>query len=611
MKKVKSRKFQDLIVLVITLLFAVPAFAENPRNHIDFWKKTYGELSSKDDPRVEKAQKIFQRVLNAAGKRPGVVPRLIIIKDDSLLASAIPDGSIILAKGVLDICYKDPARGDDRLAFILGHEIAHQLKDDFWHMKFFQAIELSGEKNLKNNIALKEVKDIAKSTDKMLAKELQADEHGIIYATMAGFNTRAIITEEDRVNFFEEWVKTLDRTRIPGVHKDPTHPGPEHRAEAVKARLRQVLDKTEFFNLGLLFYQTGDYKRAVLFFSDFLRFFPGREVYHNLAASYHQIALKYYRKWKKKEQKMPFKLSISIDPETRAKKISLRGRDASAGSEELFKKNIGKSIEYYNSAISQDPSYKLSYNNLASAYIIKGEFYKAIGTLQDALKIDPRFSEALNNLGVAFFYIDSPGKAMENLDRAREIDPSYNAPLFNLGKIAYEEKKVTEAKEYWTAYMKLDSTSPWANSIRQVFSLSNVKKPLKSSGIEGVENIDDLEAGTYIDEIPKSWGGPKKTRDISIQANPFRMAVYNNNVMTLSQEDSDLEEPILLVSTLEGYKGKSLKGIILGSREKEVLSKYGAPSKVLNTTRGKSWVYENPGIAFQVREGKVLSWLLF
>ena len=33
-------------------------------------------------------------------------------------------------------------------------------------------------------------------TDKVLAKEIQADEHGIIYAAMAGFNVNAIISNE-------------------------------------------------------------------------------------------------------------------------------------------------------------------------------------------------------------------------------------------------------------------------------------------------------------------------------------------------------------------------------------------------------------------------------
>lgn len=117
-----------------------------PKERMAHWVATYGEVSPTADARVQRAHEIFQRLLYAAGKRPGVVPRLLITARDPLdiaLPIAIPDGSIILSKKVLERCYRDTRWGDDRLAFILGHELAHQLKDDFWHMQFFQALELS------------------------------------------------------------------------------------------------------------------------------------------------------------------------------------------------------------------------------------------------------------------------------------------------------------------------------------------------------------------------------------------------------------------------------------------------------------------------------------
>jgi len=42
-------------------------------------------------------------------------------------AIALPDGYIIIASQTLDICYKNVSKeiGDTRIAFILGHELAH------------------------------------------------------------------------------------------------------------------------------------------------------------------------------------------------------------------------------------------------------------------------------------------------------------------------------------------------------------------------------------------------------------------------------------------------------------------------------------------------------
>jgi tetratricopeptide (TPR) repeat protein len=598
-----------MLILSVLLMLGYSAWAsENPKDHIDYWQKNYDELLPKDDPRVEKAQRIFNRVLNAAGRRPGIVPRLFIVKTDAAyipLAFAIPDGGIIISKKVLDICYKDPKRGDDRLAFILGHEIAHQLKDDFWHQRFFQAVMLSKEKNPSPSTKklLEEVKSVVGMTDKVLSKEIQADEYGIIYASMAGFNTRSIITEDESVNFFEYVASAMDPDHIKGVHKDATHPSPAKRSESVTARLKQVLDKVDLFNLGLLFYQSGNYEKAILFFSEFLRFFPSREVYHDLAASYHQLALSYYKDWKKDKQEIPFKLSVAIDPETRANKIVLKGGGGD-DPEQLFKLNIEKAIQYYTTAISQDSSYVMAYSNLGSALIIKGEVYKAIGILKDALKLKPDLSDILNNLGVAFFYAENTRKAVENLKKANKLSPRYNDPLFNLGRIAYEEKKEAEAKQYWLAYLKLDPYSPWADLARATISLTKTATPSQPVGPE--ERTMRLEVGASEDNIPPGWGKPIRSKEISIEEYPFKVSFYNNGFMTLSQDDE-----IQMIAALGNCQEKTSRGIALGEVEETVLASYGSPTKVLNMNQGESWVYEYEGIAFRFVDKKVAAWMLF
>jgi Zn-dependent protease with chaperone function len=103
-----------------------------PRERIEDWRK-YQELTRAADPRADKAHSIFKRLLQVAGTRPDVVPQLFITASDPwdiALPIALSDGWIVLSKGALDICYRDPARGDDRLAFVLAHELAHLLNDD-------------------------------------------------------------------------------------------------------------------------------------------------------------------------------------------------------------------------------------------------------------------------------------------------------------------------------------------------------------------------------------------------------------------------------------------------------------------------------------------------
>ena len=396
----------------------------------------------------------------------------------------------------------------------------------------------------------------------------------------------------------------MDPENIKGAPKDSTHPSPKQRAEIVRARLKQILEKVELFNLGVIFYQSGNYQRAILFFSEFLRFFPSREVYHNLASSHHQIALRNYREWKGEELAMPFKLSLAVDPETQASKITLKPRGGiSISPEELFKEHIEKAIQYYEIAISQDPSYILSYNNLGCAFLMKGEPEEAIARFKKALRLKSDFKEAINNLGVALFYDEKPNKAKEALTEASRFDPTYNPPLFNLGKISHEGKKEDEARKYWSAYLQLDPKSPWANAIRKTLSFPDQQAPPPMG--KTTEKILGLKIGDYDDEFPKGWK-KLQTKDIPLEEEPYRLITYNNRVMTLSQKDE-----IKLIVTLDGFEGKTVKGIALGSSEKDVISAYGAPAQVLDMTQGASWVYGQQGITFRLRNGKVVAWVLF
>jgi hypothetical protein len=176
---------------------------------VDYWRAKYQELTPAEDVRAARAQTIFQRLVQVAGKRSGIIPQLFIAARDPwdiALPIALPDGSIILSRGVLDICYREPAWGDDRLAFVLAHELAHQLNDDFWHMRFFQAFEAATppgwSPSQSSPTVLADMRRTTSDTEAILARELRADERGILYAVVAGFNPHAIVTADRSVNFF-------------------------------------------------------------------------------------------------------------------------------------------------------------------------------------------------------------------------------------------------------------------------------------------------------------------------------------------------------------------------------------------------------------------------
>ena len=608
----RRQSYIRLLGLAVAALWLIrlPSFAaEDPQNRIEHWQQGYGELRPQDDPLAKRAHTIFERVRHAAGTRPGIVPRLFITKTNPFNVSlpiAIADGWIILSKGAIEICYRDAARGDDRLAFVLGHEIAHQLKDHFWHLRFFQALAASEARAPQDSKVWGEVRRIASGTEEILAKELEADEHGIVYAALAGFDPSAIVADSDGRNFFEEWVQALDPRRIAGVQTAPTHPTSQQRAATIKTRLQQVAEKVELFTWGLRFYEAGDYERAISAFKEFLRFFPSREVYHNLAASHHQLALQYYRLWKPQEAILPFKLSLTVDPVTRAAGTQESFTDGSA--QEHFLKHLHEAIEFYKAAVSLDPAYMPSYNNLGCALILEGEAHQAIALLQKALKAMPDSSEVLNNLGVAFVSAEDLAKAEAHLARAHQLAPKYDAPLFNLGKLAYADQNEAEAKKYWRVYLELDPASSWAEAIRQTLadSAPELAAPPGPTAVLLVgEQVMQVAVRESKDEAQARWNKPAETRPLPLpgKSESFTVERYQPGILALWKD-----KKIQMIVVQAGFDGRSAHGIAIGSAEADVRAHYGMPTRVVTMTQGTSWIYETQGIAFRLRQGQVVSW---
>jgi len=599
-----------LITVLSLLLLGSGVVSAQSVEQTAYWQTQYGELLPSEDARAARAHTIFARVLRAAGTRPGVVAHLVILERDPwgyALPIALPHGGIILSRKVLDFCYQDPARGDDRLAFILGHEIAHQLRDDFWHLRFFQALGAATERHPGTSEQSTQWQALIGSpTEGRLAQELQADQYGIIYAAMAGFNTQAIVAEEPRVNFFQDWLQTRDPHHLLHQPVARSHPTPSQRAEALMAHLQQVIANLAVFEAGLWFYYAGDYAKAINAFTQFLAHFPGHEVYHNLAVSHHQLALQAYRLWQGDAPAMPFQLSMAIDPLTRASQIFLRqqtraqrGTTTSATPETLFRLHLDQAIEQYRQARAHDETYTPAATNLGGALLLRGlharggrrdaDLYEAVATLQRALEYAPNASHTLNNLGVALFYVERLADAKSHLQRARTLAPAYVAPVFNLATIARTERLQVEAQHYQRAYEALTRQPPLEPS-------ADSPEP---------EYIMELGIGHLEAQVPTRWGTPSR-HAFRVENTPFTMATYPQGIRTLTREGE-----ILLVRVQDGYGGSSKRGITIGSPARDILARYGAPTRRAELTQGESWSYDAHRIAFQLREGTVVSWLLF
>jgi len=597
--------FVATILFCLNIDFLYAASIPDPKERIDYWRSNYTELSVESDPRVANARQVFDRVLKAAGNRYGVIPRLHIVKENPfnvVLPVSIPDGWIIVSQNVLDMTYGEPKYGDDRLAFVLAHEIAHLLDDDFWHINFFSALELLRSHDAVKPNVLNEIKGIFDQTAKIQAKELRADERGILYLVMAGFNPNAIVKNNEADSFFHQWQGMLSLSQLAKHDNHNTHPSSSQRSAAVRARLQKVSDEADLFKLGLIFYQSRNFDLAVRAFGEFLRYFPSREVYHNLAASYHQLALLHYSEPNNGEKLLPFRLPIMADPYSR---VAYGVSRASVTDAQLFRQHISSAIAHYEASIKQDENYTIAYLNLASAYIANKEPYKAIAVLQDVYKKQINNAQLMNVLGVGFYQTGNTKKAIQYLRLATAAEPQYDAPYYNLGKIAYIDNRKRDAVEHWDKFVRLDSNSRWARFLASNYEISVKKVPVKKSRVYLEEKIKDVQIGHYFDEVPKAWG-KAKIKKYQLDKSVHTLAEYDNGITLVLDGDE-----VRIVVATPAYKGRSSQGVKIGSTVAAISTGYGQPGMTLQSTQGDSLVYPRDGITFQMQKNKVISWMIY
>ncbi len=595
MKKIFFAFFIGLFLIINTDIYSTEM--RDMLHHRSWWIEKYGIVSEESDPLAARAERIFQRVLVASDKTGKGIPRLLIIKGRGRpWVTCIRDGSVILTHGALRVCYKGVSKenGDSRLAFVLGHELAHLSKDEYWHA--FAFADLDGEEISKElEDQLEEIRDI--SRDKSVAdemfkeKELQADSYGMISMASAGYDPGAII-DNDNINFFEDWIAQTKRNI---TYEDSQHPDPKVRAEFLRLRLDDVVKLLDCFTFGVTLYQIGRYEDAILLFDTFREQFPGREVFSNLGLSYYQIAIKALS-FCDADLPYRFKLSTFIDPETYA--VKLRGfGESDCFKDKVFLRYIKRALEYLKLAVDKDHTYLPARINMSSALIMAGEYSRAISVTEEVLRIDRENAEALNNNAVALYLYGlsnniegASDNAIEIMRKVVGLNHNFGNPVYNIATICSERGRDASARDTWKAFLKIESTGDFANAARRNLGIE-LKETDVTSSLSSPE--PPFKPGEEIKGELEKMLEKMKVRKFSIGGSTIE--IYEENDLRILARD-------FIVEVIEEVYDK-------GVRTEEFKTEYGKPLRVMNKYGGAVLIYDD--FAVDVIDGKVRKVIYF
>jgi tetratricopeptide (TPR) repeat protein len=561
---------------------------------------------------VERIFAVFERVKEVADKVASRRPRLFIIKTRSEpFAFALPDGSIVIHPKTLDICYTDVDKetGDQRTAFILGHELAHLANKDFMHREAFQALEEHGTGNSKEKIRSYFKPSKQEKTREYKKKELMADKMGALYASMAGYDISGLLGKAD--HFLSLWV---NQSGIGNIYDEGvTHPSLENRLKFVRAQLLEVVEQIELFKAGVLLYQMGNYHDGIDAFFEFSKTYPSREVFNNIGACYFNLALKrlhlinepvFYR----------FRISTTIEHATHAESLmQLRG-DEHYLKDPLFSRYINKAEENFRLAVERDSQNKTSRCNIAAAFILEGEYARAQAECDHILQTDPKNASALNNKAIAFYYygkkhdVDTAQKAIQLLHEAHKMYPGHVDILYNLASLKEQRERLAGAKLYWEKYL---NRSPKDHYYKHI--CKKLKRTSSPAATKRFARVPDPPTGVRIrgdiSKIEKKWG--KENAEIR----KYRLgseggkSQKNNTGWALDMKVivKDNVRVVGLDGTVEMVEYK----IKPGKDVKKLINQLGEPGALVHHTSGNFYVYKDKGFSFKEVNGRVQAYIWF
>jgi len=138
-----------------------------------------------------------------------------------------------------------------------------------------------------------------------------------------------------------------------------------------------------------------------------------------------------------------------------------------------------QAIAIYQKVLEMDPEHAAANINLGTLYYNRQDYALAEKHYRIAIGIDPRYALAYFDLGNVLDETGRVSEAIQAYKTALQLAPTYGDAHYNLA-LAYEKvKEPRKALTHWRAYVKLDTSGPWA-----VHARNQVKRILQADGLK-------------------------------------------------------------------------------------------------------------------------------
>jgi tetratricopeptide (TPR) repeat protein len=337
------------------------------------------------------AQTVFNNLVQAyANAKSAPEFKIIPLKaGKSVIARyIIEDGNhlIEIDEKLINICF---AMGNDSLnslAIILSHELAHYYNDHEWCSDYAYALVKSD---------LKLAKEInAASIAAKKEKETIADNHGLFYASVAGYSV------------FECYDKLLDsvysKYNLPQYQ--PDYPTKSERKKITKDASLKSQELYNYFITGIKAMKEKKYDKAILAFEKANSKIPYRENFNNLGVAKTRKALEIKVTIDTFEINHPERFLYPLELENKSRLNQNGTRNSGDSCSEECKLLLKEAKKDFQESIRIDPSFIKGHINLACVYDLLNNAPHAIGEIIELSSEQQNNIDAKRILAIAYYH---------------------------------------------------------------------------------------------------------------------------------------------------------------------------------------------------------------
>ena len=363
----------------------------------------------------DRVKKVFNNIIESIGNNSLMEPDLIFSNEEKSAAYMSGKSITIEYKLISLFCKED--NFEDKIAFILSHELAHYYLQHGWMINTGLSYASEVGKSLKYK---------SYSYEQIKVAESQADIYAGFYGKIAGYKTLEFA--ETTLN------KVYESYNLPKKLKK--YPSYEDRVSIINDKKEQANRLAKVFEIANILFKLKEYRLSIDAFELILASnFNSREIYNNLGLNYLMYGISI------SEQKISKLLyPVSLDLQTRVF-VSKTRSSLTKSPKDMIK----KSKKYFERSINLDKNYIPARQNLFVSEILLADSVEIKNNLLNNVLVDTTLTD-ITKIDFEVIVELLNDKNIKRIKR-KAMKGSYLSKL-NVSDIKYEStKKVFNKKE--------------------------------------------------------------------------------------------------------------------------------------------------------------------